>query len=118
MTRKLPVNSSVLYHLPASQISLQALWITYVHASNFEPPHLTSSDTDGSSEVHRTCLVQMSMNVVAIKGLQALENLSAFSHGLGLVAGLLAGTQVGGSVPHSINTGICLCKWIFNLLPT
>lgn len=74
--------------------------------------------TDGSSDVHRTLLVPISVNTVLVGGLQALKNLPVCCPGLRPVAGAPAGTRVGGSVPHSINTGTCLCKLIFNPLPT
>lgn len=63
-------------------------------------------------------LVPISTIAIVIKGLRALEDLSAFSYQLGLVAGLPAVTQVGGCMSNSINTGICVCKSIFNPLPT
>lgn len=71
------------------------LWITNIHALKFELLHFASSYTDGSSEVHRTCLVQISMNSVMIKGLWAPENLSVFFHRLGLVVGLPEGISSG-----------------------
>lgn len=102
-------NLSVLYHLSASQIVLRALWITDVHnwcscIELWTNPLFFLAVTQRAPVKPIEGLVQISKITLVTKGLGTLEILSL------LGAGRLCA--------HSINTGICLCKLIFNLLPT
>lgn len=85
--------------------------ITGVHPLSFKPPHLTGSYTEGPSEVHRRCLVQISKTTLAVKDLGALEIMLLLSCGLGLVAGVPAGTQEGGSVLTALTQAFAYVNW-------
>lgn len=112
-------NFSVLYHLPASQTALQMLWITDVH--NWCPSiglWTPSSywQLEGPSEVHRfdadiqnhSCDKGSGGSWDPVTALlwAGAGRWSACRHTRGKLCA------------HSLNAGICLCKLIFNLLPT
>lgn len=112
-------NLSVLYHLPASQSALQALWITNVH--NWCPcielwtPCSYRLLTQRAPVKSMEGLVQISKTTLVTKGLGALEILSLLSCGLGLVAGVPAGTQGGGSVLTALTQVFVCVNW--SLIP-
>lgn len=71
--------------------------LTGVHALSFESPLLPGSYTEGPVRPKER-LVQISKTSLVTKGLGALEILPLLSCGLGLMVGVPAGTQEGGSV--------------------
>lgn len=122
ITRNLPVLCKfVLYHLPASQIALQVLWITDAH--NW-CPSIELWTPSSYWQLHRG--PQWSPQKVFGADIQnhscgkgsggSWDHVTAF---LWVGAGRWSACRHtrGRLCAHSINTGICLCKLVFNPLP-